>query len=187
MCGSIVAAADMFYDGDDTAAILSLMPDTRATFLDDDLTLLHYAADSSSNWNVFANLPDEDLWILDDAYISLDSLYTDDLWSAETLSSCTEDSYIQPSKLRARNDYCPNVPLTIPTMPVLNDIEKAVNDPDIEILVVGEEKTKPEPPYFVINVSGLTLWRTTRNIIVNDFHTPLFMFLFAGRELYSIA
>ncbi len=142
----------MFYDGDDTAAVLSLMPDTRATVLDEDLW--HNTADSFTNWNVFANLPDEAVWDSDDAYISSDWLYSDDLWSAETLSSCTADSYIQPSKLRARNDYCPNVPLTIPTMPDFNDIEKAVNSPGIEVLVVAKEKTRPEPPYFVVKVDG---------------------------------
>jgi hypothetical protein len=43
---------------------------------------------------------------------------------------------------------------SIPTMPDLNDIEKAVNGPDIEVLVVAGEKTRPEPPYFVVKVDG---------------------------------
>ncbi len=84
----------------------------------------------------------------------------EDRWDNNVLSSCSHNSNWQPSKLRARDAFCPadsSPPLRIPELPDFSDIDNAINVPDIEILVVAEELTRPDKPYLVIVVSDVSI------------------------------
>ena len=101
----------MFSDLDDTAATSSLY-----TLSDqDDLLgndLLSSVEDPSPDWNMFADPPEEDASTVD------------------LISSCSDDNYGQPSKLRARIDACGTTGRNSVQAPQLPNLLDNVKEPD---------------------------------------------------------
>lgn len=145
MLGTALTDADfysMFSDPDDSMTSSLYASNDQGDLLDDDLP--YSSEESSSNWDMFASTPDGNLF------------------SENSISSCSQSPYQQPSKLRARGDSCQVIgdnSVQVPQLPNLLNLGKEADAPNRQFVwgvnVNGEMVYADEPKYYCLGLDPL--------------------------------